>query len=335
MALVNYDLFWENYLDHCELERLRGIFTQLDFSEIVCQIRTHRNRKGRQDWPVEAMLQALFAMIVLQHRSVASLRRELKRNPTLMIALGFELKPVADCDRDPFVHYKVPSDGAFSRFRQTLIGVDEKSGCVSALFAVQRDKLSELLPDLGERVGYDGKAIESYSTGNKIKNKTDPLTGEQQTSDPDAAWGCHKQYTTGSNGKEKQVKKYWFGYCLHVLSDVNFELPLGFELAPAHESEHIHCTNLAVEFIDSDLSNRCQSFVADRGLDSNKLRKQLFEADILPVIDTRNLWDEINLDPDQLDVPTRALDENVIDTRRPVLQVSALKANPTDASPGL
>ena len=185
---------------------------------------------------------------------------------------------------------------------------------MSALFAVQRDKLSELLPDLGERVGYDGKAIESYSTGNKIKNKTNPLTGEQQTSDPDAAWGCHKQYTTGSNGKEKQVKKYWFGYCLHVLSDVNFELPLGFELAPAHESEHIHCTNLIAEFIDSDLSNRCQSFVADRGLDSNKLRKQLFEADILPVIDTRNLWDEINLDPDQLDVPTRALDENVIDT---------------------
>ena len=156
MALVNYDLFWENYLDHCELERLRGIFTPLDFAEIVCQIRTHRNRKGRQDWPIEAMLQALFAMIVLQHRSVASLRRELKRNPTLMIALGFELKPVADCDRDPFVHYKVPSDGAFSRFRQTLIEVDEKSGCVSALFAVQRDQLSALLPDLGERVGYDG-----------------------------------------------------------------------------------------------------------------------------------------------------------------------------------
>ena len=152
MALVHYDLFWENYLDHCELERLRGIFTPLDFSEIVCQIRIHRNRKGRQDWPIEAMLQALFEMIVLQHRSVASLRRELKRNPTLMIALGFELKPVAfelkpvaDCDRGPFVHYKVPSDGAFSRFRQTLIEVDEKSGCVS-----------ELLPDLGARVGYDG-----------------------------------------------------------------------------------------------------------------------------------------------------------------------------------
>ncbi len=314
MALVNYDLFWENYLDHCELERLRGIFTQLDFSETVCQIRIHRNRKGRQDWPIEAMLQALFAMIVLQHRSVASFRRELKRNPTLMIALGFELKPAADCDREPFVHYKVPSDGAFSRFRQTLIEVDEKSGCVSALFEAQRDRLSELLPDLGERVGYDGKAIESYSTGSKIKNKTDPLTGEQQTSDPDAAWGCHKQYTTGSNGQEKQVKKYWFGYCLHVLSDVNYELPLGFELAPAHESEHIHCKNLAVEFIDSDLSNRCQSFVADRGLDSNKLRKQLFEADILPVIDTRNLWNEINLDPDQLEVPTRALDENAVDT---------------------
>ena len=137
MALVNYDLFWGNYLDHCELERLRGIFTQLDFSEIVCQIRTHRNRKGRQDWPIEAMLQALFAMIVLQHRSVASFRRELKRNPTLMIALGFELKPVADCDRDPFVHYKVPSDGAFSRFRQTLDFIPSMKPTVGRLSLIQ------------------------------------------------------------------------------------------------------------------------------------------------------------------------------------------------------
>ena len=89
MAPVHYDLFWQDY---CELDRLRGIFTQIDLTEMSREIRRHRNGKGRQDWPIEAMLQAVLTMIVLQHRSVALFRHELMRNPTLMIAVGFELK---------------------------------------------------------------------------------------------------------------------------------------------------------------------------------------------------------------------------------------------------
>ena len=92
MAPVHYDLFWQVYFDYCELDRLRCIFTRIDLTEVSREIRRHRNGKGRQDWPIEAMLQAVLAMIVLQHRSAASFRRELMRNPTLMIALGFELK---------------------------------------------------------------------------------------------------------------------------------------------------------------------------------------------------------------------------------------------------
>ena len=68
------------------------------------------------------------------------------------------------------------------------------------------------------------------------------------------------------------------------------------------------------EFLDSELSTRCKSFVADRGLDSNPLRKRLFEAEVLAVIANRNLWQDKNLDPDQLRVATRCLDENTIDT---------------------
>ena len=156
MAPVHYDLFWQDYFDYCELDRLRGIFAQIDLTEVSREIRLHRNSKGRQDWPIEAMLQAVLAMIVLQHRSVASFRRELMRNPTLMIALSFELKAAANGERNPWSRYRVPSDGAFSRFKQTLIKVDEATGCVQALFEAQRHKLTDLLPDFGQRVGYDG-----------------------------------------------------------------------------------------------------------------------------------------------------------------------------------
>ncbi len=118
MAPVHCDLFWQDYFDYCELHRLRGIFAQIDLTEVSREIGRHRNGKGRQDWPIEAMLQAVLVMIVLQHRSVVSFRRELMRNPTLMIALGFELKAAANGERNPWACYRVPSDGAFSRFKQ-------------------------------------------------------------------------------------------------------------------------------------------------------------------------------------------------------------------------
>ena len=214
---VNHDLFWQHYLDHCELQRLEGIFGQLDFSDTVGAIEANRNYSGRQDWPVEAMLRSLFAMSVLQHRSTESLRREQMRNPTLMVALGFELRAGADerCDdSNPYLHYQVPSAAAFSRFRQTLMDVEDGSGVLRGQFERQRERFAGQCPDYGRNTGFDGKAIESHSTGRKLDSQVDPDTGERLTSDPDAAWGCHRQYGTDANGKEKVTEKYWFGYTL-------------------------------------------------------------------------------------------------------------------------
>ena len=96
---INCDLFWTHHLDCSELQRLEGIFNQIDLSPLVEAIFRERNFSGRCDWPVAAMLRALIAMGVLQHRSTESFARELMRNPTLMITLGFELKADLDgCD---------------------------------------------------------------------------------------------------------------------------------------------------------------------------------------------------------------------------------------------
>ena len=61
-------------------------------------------------------------------------------------------------------------------------------------------------------------------------------------------------------------------------------------------------------FVDSDLGGRCETFVADRGLDNDGIRGILHDRDILALIDTRNLWQE-----DQLKAPTRPLHSNVYD----------------------
>lgn len=312
--LINYDLLWTKFLNHSELQRLEGIFNEIDFSPIVDAILKKRNFSGRLDWPVAAMLRSLVAMSVLQHRSTESFRRELMRNPTLMLALGFELKakPNASCEANQFLPYKVPSAAAFSRVREQLMAVEDEDGVLREQFELLVARFAESCPDFGQNTGFDGKAIESHCTGKQTC--TDPQTGEKTTSDPDAAWGCHRHYYTAANGQEKVVEKYWYGYKLAIFGDVNYELPINYVLAPANTSEQPLCDALTQRFIDSPLSERAVSFVADRGLDSDKLRKQLYDNDILPVIETRNLWDEENLDPDQLKVPTRPLDREVYDT---------------------
>ncbi len=278
-------------------------------------MKRNRSKLPVLHWPVEGMLRSLYAMSILQHRSTESFRRELQRNPHLMLALGFQLKPSEGSDEgDPHRPYRVPSAAAFSRIRQQLCQLESQSGVVKAEFFRQREELSEHLPDYGKEIGYDGKAIESHSTGQKLQHKRDPKSGEQLTSDPDASWGCHKQYGTDANGKEKVTKKCWFGYKAHVLADVNCELPIDFKLVPANESEHPHCNALVDQFLDSPLLARCDSFVAGRGLDNDVLRAKLYRKGILPVIDTRNLWQEKNLDPDQLQVPTRSLDDSLCDS---------------------
>lgn len=313
--LMNYDLFWDRYLDHCELQRLEGIFSQIDFSPTVDAMLAQRRFSGRSDWPVDAMLRSLYAMSVLQHRSTESFRRELMRNPTLMIALGFELKARPDSsgsDCNQFSPYRVPSAAAFSRFRRQLMKVEHKTGVLRQQFDQLRDRFAQRCPDFGQRTGFDGKSIESHSTGRKTR--TDPASGRKITSDPDAAWGCHRHYSTDAKGQEKVVEKYWFGYTLNILGDVNYELPIDFRLVPANDNENPVCEAMVGEFIDSQWGKRCESFVADRGLDNDKLRRKCHENGILAVIDTRSLWQAENPDPDQLRAPTRSLDADVYDT---------------------
>ncbi|MDE0553926.1 MAG: transposase [Candidatus Poribacteria bacterium] len=322
MVTTNYELFCDDLDEYADFDKLTGILNELDLSTTVYEIDRHRKFTGRQDWPIEAMLRSLIAMKVFQYKSTSGFLRELARNPSLMILSGFDLKRNKVVSLDELKHdpvrqnYRIPSDSAMSRFQQTLVEVDKNTGCLKDLFKAQLEKIQAQLPEFGQRIGYDGKAIESHSTGRQLKHKEkDKKTGKHPTSDPTASWGVHEQYVTGPNGKEKKIKNRWYGFELHLLADVNYELPISFSLAPAHESEVPHCRKLVSTFLDeSDIAERTLSFVADRGLDDNLLRKTVYEKGILPVIDNRNLWRDDNPHPDQLELPTRALYDDADET---------------------
>ena len=177
MPRFNDDLFWNEYQHFSDLSKLEAVLEQLDFSDLIRQIRRWRGDSGRADWPIEGMLNAVVAVKVLQHRSISSFRRELKRNPSLMRALGLPMRQPKSRDRtvldfpDCERNYPVPSDSAFSRFRARLLKLEDSCGGMTALFDRQVEKLGEALPDLGQDIGYDGKAIRSHSTGNPVRRK--------------------------------------------------------------------------------------------------------------------------------------------------------------------
>ena len=287
-----------------ELRRLEFVLDNLPDGDVVAALQAKRGR-GRDEYPVAAMWRALVAGVVFGHDSSASLLRELGRNPALLDVCGFDalgrqappkraparrpdgvmdLVETASPRRDG-----VPTAWAFSRFLSNVVDLEEKTGAVSGMVDALRRRLMDELPGFGRHLGYDGKAVESRSTG-----RADAETG--RTSDPDADWGAHE--TSGvdrKTGRPWKKVKTWFGYGLHLIADVEHEIPVWFEVEKASASEH---PALAAGLDDlfgrePELAERCGDFCADRGLDGGPLKRRLWEVwEVRPLIDVREMWRE-------------------------------------------
>ena len=305
---------WRDVESLPDLERLRLVLDVLPDQEIVAALEAGRGR-GRNDDPVRAMWRALIAGIVFQHPSIKSLLRELGRNPALLEICGFDPLPFQGAPvtelrggtRGPCalthtaaVRDTVPSHWNFSRFLGRLVWLEGERGLVSAMIENLRASLFEEVPDFGRHLGYDGKAIESHSTGRVPK-------GGEYASDPDADWGKHG--TSGVNGKSgaiwKKVKS-WFGYGLHLIADTRYEVPVAFAVTRASGSEAGVLPGMLEDLFAKAprMADRCADFSADRGLDNGPLKARLWDSwAIRPLIDTRQIWraekDEPGHDPAQ------------------------------------
>ncbi len=296
---------WKRVDDLPDLERLELVLSHLPDGEIIAALRKRRGR-GRNEYPVGALWRALVAGVVFQHPSIASLVRELHRNPALLELCGFDPlprqgRPRRWVDEDGvarIVHEPqrrlLPGEWAFSRLMVNLVKLEEDRGLVSAMVDRLRASLMEVLPDYGEYLGADGKAIGSHSTG-----RLDRKSG--RTSDTDADWGTHKTRGVDGQGRAWEKVKSWFGYGLHLIADTKYELPVSYRITPASGSEQpVLCAMVKELFAEVPaLAKRCQEFSADRGYDQKGLKKDLWEDyGIRPLIDTRLLWQEEKRAPD-------------------------------------
>ncbi|MBW2252513.1 MAG: transposase [Deltaproteobacteria bacterium] len=311
-TIINHSLFsWNDVEAHSDLDRFYLVRDNLPDEKIVMELEDWRG-KGRDDCPVRAMWNAIIAGVVFQHESIESLIRELSRNPALLEACGFDIlprhkKPVAELKRNEETgqmeivrsesedtYFYVPDSWNFSRFLKNVIELEENQCMITDMIQQLREALIEALPDFGRHLGYDGKSINSYSTGHKNRD-----TGE--TSDIDADWGKHE--TTGidsKTGKPWAKIKSWFGYSLHLIADTQYEIPVAIHITPASGSEQTELRSMIKETFEEtpQLGERCYDFTADRGLDSGKTKALLLdEYSIRPVIDTRELWREEKSEP--------------------------------------
>jgi len=198
---------WQQVDSASDLDRPRLVLSVLPDEELVRLLEQRRGR-GRDDYPVRPMWNALIAGIVFQHPSAAALIRELWRNGELRQLGGFD--PLRGMGA-------APTDDAFGRFVELIIEHREK---LVQMFHRQLEQLSRELPELGRRLAVDSKAIASAGK---------PVKDEQKQKEPDgrrdleADWGNKTYKGTRADGTAGEKVVRWFGYKLHLLVDSTYE----------------------------------------------------------------------------------------------------------------
>lgn len=153
-------------------------------------------------------------------------------------------------------------------------------------------ELAALLPELGENLAVDSKAIHSAGKPVKDEEKQNDPDGHR---DLDADWGKKEYKGTRKDGTlwEKFVK--WFGYKLHLLVDSTFELPLAFKVTKASAADGPELLPLIEQHEEKnpETASRADEAAADKGYDSKENNQALYDDHgIKPVIDNRHLWKE-------------------------------------------
>ena len=265
MATVSNQLFsWQAVAASSEIQRFHHILDVLDDRRLIAALQ--RERKGkRDDYPVACVWNSLLAGIVFQHTSIASLRRELLRNGELRQACGFDT-----LRRDA----AVPGKDAYTRFFKKL---ERHTALVEAIFHNLIERLGQLLPDFGQRLAIDGKAVVSAR-----KSDPDADTGHKLTACPDEE----------AEGRTKTVT--WFGYKLHMICDAKHELPVAFHVTPASEGESPHLMGLIdqIEQRHPTLLERAEELSGDRGYDAGPAKATLNdEYEMAVLIPPRDMKD--------------------------------------------
>jgi len=269
---------WKEIGDLGDLERLNLVLKNLSDEKLMVALEKERD-KGRDEYPVRAVWNSILAGVVYEHKSVQSLRRELERNGQLRELCGFEVEKGVNA---------VPGSWVYSRFLKNLMKHEEE---IEEIFEDLVERVKEELPDFGEYLAIDGKAIETHAKGKKRGMEEEKRADGRR--DIDADWGKKVYRGVREDGTAWEKVRSWFGYKLHLVADATYELPVSFCVTKASVAEIPVAHDLFKKIKEKhpDIVKRCEYGLGDRGYDDGKLIKKLWdEYGIKPVIDIRDMW---------------------------------------------
>jgi len=291
MAIIPqaYLLNWREIDAASDLDRLRLVLEAMP-DEPLMKILEQERSNGRDEYPIRPVWNSVLAGVVFQHSSIASLRRELRRNAELRQLCGF----------DPLLGEEaVPTDSAYSNSLECVMRHEEM---IRGMFHALVDKLSSHLPDLGKYLAIDGKALPSFGKPQKEKQAvaSDEKNDSQQNEgaqdrrgEHDADWGVKTYRGKGKDGTAWEKVVRWFGFELHLLVDATHELPVNYRLTKASAAE----SPLLLPIVEQTkelhpvVIENCEELSADKGYDSAKNNKDLYDLHgINPIIDKRSDW---------------------------------------------
>jgi hypothetical protein len=144
-----------------------------------------------------------------------------------------------------------------------------------------------LLPDFGESLALDSKWV--WSLANKRSDRERP-DGRSET---DAEWGVKEYRGVKEDGTAWTSKKKCFGFKIHVLVDVKYELPVAFIVTAANAPDVVCCKELLKQIAKDGsrvhILEKCRYFMADKAYDDGDLIGLLAENGINAVIDKRSM----------------------------------------------
>jgi len=268
---------WKQIDTSSDLDRLGLVLSALPDENLVLFLEERRGR-GRNDYPIRPMWNAVIAGIVFQHPTAASLIRELWRNAELRQMCGFDLFGGMA---------SAPTADAMERFLKIIVAHRRK---LTEIFHQLVDELKTELLDLGVKTAVDSKAIPSFGNPVGDEKKDSEPDGRRDT---DADWGVKTYKGTRKDGSVWEKVSKWFGYKLHLLVDSVHELPLAFSIDTASSSDMTNLLPLIedLEQNHSQIHGDTKECSADKGYDSNENNISLYDDHgIKPIIDKREMW---------------------------------------------
>lgn len=278
---------WREVEVSSDLDRLKMVLEVIPDEELMRKLEAHRDR-GRDDYPVRAVWNSLLAGVVYEHVSIESLRRELRRNGELRQLCGFD--PARGVGA-------VPSASCYTRFLRNLFRYEQE---VEGIFDRLLERLGGYLPDLGRHLAVDSKGIRSHGRSTQ--------KGRDGRRDVDGDWGVKRYRGQREDGSLWERVRRWFGYKVHLIVDVSYEIALGYKVTRASVWDTVMLLPMVEELgvRHGWLLGRAEDLAADKGYDSRDNNGGLYDRwGIKPIIDIRSDWKDGE--------ETRALDGAVVD----------------------